>query len=184
MDDAITTAFVPLIGLPCWGVQRGHGSMLTFEFGPPYLLITEPYVSNSPAARIRERAAQRHVRPCGAWHLFIFCCHWRIAVSGEVLAEDESPADLIEAAVRVGNGQKLTAFALDATTRTTTFTFDLGASLTTWPYADEIDEPWSLYQPEGQVLTYRSDGCRNLGSDDEQPDRHVWIPVHLDVRVP
>lgn len=183
MDDAITTAFAPLIGLPCWGVQRGQGSMLTFEFGPPYLRIREPHVSNSPTAWIRERAAQRRVRPCGAWHLWVSGCHWRIAVSGEVLAEDESPQDQIEAAVQAVDGQKLTALTLDAVTRTTTFAFDLGASLMTWPYADEIDEPWLLYQPEGQVLVYRSDGCRSLGSADEEPDRHVWVPVDQDIRI-
>lgn len=184
MDDVITTAFKPLIDLPCWGVQRGQGSMLTFEFGPPYLRIREPHVSNSPAAWIRERAAQRRVRPCGAWHLWVCGCHWRITVSGEVVADDESPQERIEAAVRAVDGQKLTAFTLDTATRTTTFAFDLGASLTAWPYADEIDEPWLLYQPEGQVLAYRSDGCRSLGSADEEPDRHVWIPVDKDVRVP
>lgn len=184
MDDAITTAFAPLIGLPCWGVQRGQGSMLTFEFGPPYLRVREPYISNSSTAWIRERAARRRVRPCGAWHLFIFGCHWRIAVSGEVLARDESPQERIEAAVQVVDGQKLTALTINAVTHTTTFAFDLGASLTTWPYADEINEPWSLYLPDGQVLAYRSDGCCSLGAADEEPDRHVWIPVDRDVRVP
>ncbi len=158
--------------------------MLTFEFGPPYLRVREPYISNSSTGWIRERAARRRVRPCGAWHLFIFGCHWRIAVSGEVLAEDESPQDQIEAAVQAVDGQKLTALTLDAVTRTTTFAFDLGASLTTWPYADEIDEPWLLYQPEGQVLAYRSDGCRSLGSADVEPEHHVWVPVDQDVRVP
>ena len=39
MRDEITTAFKPIIGLPCWRVVRGQGSILSFEFGTPSLLI-------------------------------------------------------------------------------------------------------------------------------------------------
>lgn len=174
MDDVIVTAFTPLIGLHCWGVGRGHGSILTFEFGSPRLLVREPYVSTSPSATARQNSSRRRVKPVGEWCLFVLCCHWRITETGAPLADDESAHVQIEAAARALDGQKLAAVMLDAATRETIFTFDLGATLTTWPYDADSEEQWSLYLPYGQVLTYRADGRYSLGPGDESPDRVVW----------
>lgn len=186
MDQTITTAFAPLIGLPCWGVSRGHGSILSFEFGSPHLSVREPIVSTSPSAKVRQRLAQRRVTPVGAWNLFVFCCHWRLVASGETLAEDADTHERIDAAARTVDGQKLTSFTLDAASHSTSFAFDLGATLRTWPYAvdDDADEQWSLYQPDGCVLTYRADGHCCLGPRNEKPGEETWHPVARGVLVP
>lgn len=184
MDDTFAETFAPLIGLPCCGVERGQGSMLSFEFGEPRLVIREPFVSASPSAEMRASAARRRVRPVGDWHLFVFCCRWRATASGTLLAEDESAQDRIEVAVRDFDGQRLTRFALDAAERRATFGFDLGAVLETWPYADDDGEQWSLYRPDGRVLTYRADGAVSHDPGDTHPDRMVWRAAEGGVRVP
>ncbi|GJD62783.1 hypothetical protein MPEAHAMD_2942 [Methylobacterium frigidaeris] len=155
MDDTVTTTVASLIGLPCWGVERGQGSILSFEFGSPRLFVRDPHVSTSSSARLRESAARRVVKPVGEWNLFAFCCHWRVSSSGEVLADDDSPPARIEAAAQAMDGRTLIAFALEAASRQAVFSFDLGASLTTWPCASEDDEQWSLDLPGERVLTYR-----------------------------
>lgn len=184
MNDAITTAFTPLIGLPCWRVERGQGSILSFEFGAPSLMVREPYASTSSSAKVRQLAARRLIKPIGEWNLFVFCCHWRVTVSGEPLADDESAQDQIEAAAHVLDGQKLTTVTLDADSRATTFSFDLGSVLATWPYEADHEEQWSLYLPDKRVLTYRADGRFSLGPSDEKSDREIWHAGARSVRVP
>ncbi|QRE74155.1 hypothetical protein [Methylobacterium aquaticum] len=183
MADAITTAFAPLIGLPCWGVERGQGSILSFEFGSPRLFVREPYASTSSFAKLREAAARRIVKPVGEWNLFVFCCHWRIVNRGEVLADDDRPHSQIEAAAQAMDGQRLTAFALDTASRHAVFSFDLGATLTTWPYEADDDEQWSLYLPDERVLTHRADGVFSVSDADERQEES-WLAVIRSIRIP
>ncbi len=181
MDDVITTAFSPVIGLPCWGAVRVHGSIVSLEFGIPHLIVREPRVSTAASVQVRQRAAERLVKPVGEWNLTVFACHWHIVLTGDELANDDSSHEQIEAATRRLNGQKMTMVALDAVARKTAFTFDLGATLTTWPYEADDDEQWSLYQPGRRVLTYRADGCYSSGRGDEKPDQEVWHPLACSV---
>ncbi|UHC14387.1 hypothetical protein LRS73_17670 [Methylobacterium currus] len=184
MDDAIATVFAPLIGLPCWGVARGQGSILSFEFGAPRLFVREPFVSSSSSPKVRDLAARRVVRPVGAWNLFVFCCHWRVVASGEALADDDSPPAQIDAAARAMDGQSLTAFTLGAASRQAVFAFDLGARLTAWPCASNGEEQWSLYLPDERVLTYRADSCASLGAADDKLEQAVWQAVAWSVGIP
>jgi hypothetical protein len=184
MDDAVSAAFTPLIGLPCWRVERGQGSILSFEFGSPRLLVREPFVSTASSARLREAAARRVVKPVGEWNLFVFCCRWRVIAAGQVSADDDSPPARIEAAAQAMDGQRLAAFTLDAVSRQAVFSFDLGASLTTWPCEPNDEEQWSLYLPGERVLTYRADGLVSLGADDGGPKQEVWRAMARSVRIP
>ena len=173
MADPITTAYTPLIGLPCWGVERGQGSILSIQFGSPHLIVREPYVSTSPSDKLQKLASRRRVKPVGEWHLFVFCCHWSVTIAGELLADDERTDEEIEAAAHALDGQKLTAVTLDPAARATIFSFDLGAILKTWPYEYHEDEQWSLYLPSGDVLTYRADGMYSLQPGDQNTDQMV-----------
>jgi hypothetical protein len=103
------------------------------------------------------------VKPVGEWNLFVFCCHWRVVTAGEVLADDDSLPAQIEAAAQAMDGQRLTAFELDAASHQAVLSFDLGARLTTWPYASDDEEQSSLYLPDERVLTYRADGFASIG---------------------
>ena len=157
LDDQIK----PLLGLPCWNVQRGHGSFLTFEFGEPHLKVGEPH--RRPAgARVGGLTRPAFVH--GDWHLWVYCCHWEASYGGEVLAHSESVDEEIDVAARALNGQALTCVALDGTLAT--FDFDLGGRLVTRPN-DAGDEQWLLYAPMGKVVTFTSEGTLELGMADE-----------------
>lgn len=122
-------AFGRVYGEPSWLVRRGHGSFVTFEFGEPRLEVGEPelrlYVF-SP--KVRDRVAKRLVAVHGAWHLWIYCCAWRLTHRGRPLARSESRPQRIDSALAVLDGQALVSVSVDADARTT-FTFDLGCSL-------------------------------------------------------
>jgi len=177
VEHPIADAFRRLIGLPCWRVERGQGSILSFEFGSPRLFVREPYVSDSSSAKVRQLAARRVVKPIGDWHLFVYCCRWRVTNLDEAIACADNSIEQIEAAASVLDGQKLKAFTLDAPSRRTEFAFDLGSTLSTWPLESNEDEQWSLYLPDKRVLSYRADGAFSVCTEDELPEREVWHEV-------
>ncbi len=184
MEDAITTAFAPLIGRACWGVERGQFGILSFQFGSPSLFVREPSVTTSSSEKVRKLLARRIVKPRGEWNLFINFCHWRIVASGQDFANDESPQQQMDAAANLLDGQRLIGFTLDAPSRKTAFAFDLGATVTTWPYPADEEELWSLYLPGEQVLTYRADGLFSLGAANTALDKEVWQDAVLSVSIP
>lgn len=136
--------------------------MLTFEFGPPHLVVREP-IAASPGVsdKVRRSLARRRVYPHGAWHLWIYCCDWLIFSGAERVACSEAPDEAIEAAVRGLDGQRLIGVEVDPAGGTSRFCFDLGDVLLTRPYGGwdgTPDEQWLLYTPAGDVLTYLQDG--------------------------
>jgi hypothetical protein len=183
VSEAITTVFTPLFGKPCWGVSRVHGSILSFQFGRPRLTIREPFVSSSPSAKVRRLSARRLIKPVGDWNLAVLACHWRVVAFGATLADDGCKLGEIASAIEAIDGQKLIGLKLDAGSRQTLFSFDLGATLETWPYEASTEDQWSVYMPDGRVLTYRADGRYSLGPGDEKADQHVWRPIEQDLRL-
>lgn len=177
MHDLLPQVLGPLLGQYCWSVERVHGSMISLEFGTPHLSVREPHESKSPSPRVRERMSRRRVRPVGEWCLMTFDCHWRLATGGHELAHDECDHATIGAALRKLDGEKITGLALDPEARATTFGFDLGSTLTIAPVSHEPDgfeEQWSLYCPNGNVLSYRTDGCFAYGPETAEPAAIVW----------
>jgi len=162
--DFIEGIFAKLYGVPCWNVQQGWGSFITFEFGTPTLEIGK-VIERSPNEGPRSHA-RRLVKPRGEWCLWIYCCGWQIAQDGNVLAANESTRDCIAGACNTLNGQALTTFTCKASKGRSRFSFDLGGKLNTGPYDDELLEQWMLYCPDGSVLTYRSDGAFSYGRAD------------------
>jgi hypothetical protein len=144
-----------VLELPCWGVKRGQGSFLTLEFGEPHLLIREPVQTTSTSPRVRRTLARRHVYVAGEWHLWLYCCNWRL-LSGARVVGDSSAVRRVERAARHLDGQRLLGVSLRPRGARTRFIFDLGATLETWPY-DRTSEQWHLYTPDGRVLTFRAD---------------------------
>ena len=171
---SIADLFQPLVGLPSWNVTKGHGSFLTIEFGTPRLKIREPRDVPNAMPRVRQLFARRLVTLHGQWHLWIYCCGWRIRMPGKVLAHNESTDEEIAEACRELNGQALTEVRHTTVVGQTYFGFDLGGVLETGPYNDELVEQWMLFLPDGNVYTYRSDGavCFRPGNNNEE---YVWI---------
>jgi hypothetical protein len=134
-NDPIGSVFAPIIGLPAWRVQRGYSSCLTFEFGAPHLEIREPHVASAAVTShmVREWLAHRIVKPRGEWHLWIYCCNWRI--SGKDMAECDSEDSFsnIDVAAQKLDGQRLANVFINPSAGTSHFEFDLGGYLETWP---------------------------------------------------
>jgi hypothetical protein len=181
LDDAdpVQSVFAPILGTPAWCVQKGQGSMLTFEFGNPSLYVREP-IEPSPvtAEKVAARLRRRNVRPIGEWTLWIYFCNWRCFARGKIIAHSESIDKRIAAAAYELNGQRLLAVSVDPDTGTSSFVFDLGARLETSPYGGEAsDQQWSLNRLSGGVFAYRADGRYSWSTSDTRPDDEIWLPL-------
>jgi hypothetical protein len=153
MNPTVARAFLELGAHPAWGVRKGIGSFLTFEFGPPILGIDERLWTD-PKGR-RRRSASVH----GTWHLWIEMCDWRISHASTELAHSESAVDAIAEACAYLSGQRITAADL-MPNGSTLFDFDLGGRLATAAYAGwtEPEATWTLSCPGPRYLVFRSDG--------------------------
>ena len=156
-------------GLPAWGVKQGHGSFLTFEFGEPKLEIVE--------RRSLDKGLRRDAHVHGQWHLWIYCCHWRVLDDGVQLASSEDDQALIGRAMAVLDGQKLVEVHVAPEKGRSAFTFDLGGSLETWPYGNDLtEEQWTI-QTDTEAFAYRADGLYSCGPTDTPPDTEHWLPL-------
>src|SRR5436305_1318277 len=100
-DDShpLRRAFVPLIGLPAWFVHQGYGSFLTLEFGAPHLRVREPRAARGNVSeKVKKLFLKRRVSVKGEWHLWIYCCQWRVSDDGQEIAWSDSPDRKIAAA--------------------------------------------------------------------------------------
>lgn len=169
-------AFRPLYRLPCWNVQPGYGTFLILEFGEPHLSIREPRdASSDVSARLRKLFARRHVFVHGDWHLWIHSCEWTVH-QDRTLVGDSTSNRRIKSAADVLDGQQLASFNFTLRGCRSSFVFDLGATLETWPY-DRKGEQWLLYQPSGKVLRLRADKKYCHSSKDAAPNTERWRPI-------
>src|SRR5262245_27099799 len=96
---SISNAFADVVGTPARQERRGYGSFLTFEFGEPHIEIREPIDSTSKYKRVRRLLARRRAFVRGDWHLWIYCCDWKVTQNGKRMARRESKDDKIARAV-------------------------------------------------------------------------------------
>ena len=169
-------SFSRIVGKPCWGVKRGLGSFLTFEFGEPHLEVHEPRESTAESKKVRDLMARRMVYVRGQWHLWIYCCDWSVFDGSGKLVGNTSSKRAIDRAAAYLNGQALVASALIPRGMRTVLEFDLGATLETKPY-NRTDEQWMLYEPEGKVLTVRADKHYSYGAGDREREKVRWLPI-------
>jgi len=180
MANVIESMFRPIYGLPCWNVQSGYGSFLTLEFGDPSLVIDEPQTTRLfRSLRVRRQFARRHVSVRGAWHLWIYCCEWRVTTNGKLIG-DSDPEGSTKRRIKRGaaelDGQKLLQVSVNPADQSTVFEFDLGSRLATKPYNSD-SEQWYFSEPNGMVLTYRADGKYSHSPDATPPDKTEWLAL-------
>jgi hypothetical protein len=171
----IRSSLSRLYGLPCWGVKRGYGSFLTFEFGRPHLHLREPYQSTAKSKRVRDAAAARLATIHGDSHLWIYCCNWAV-FNGTRLVGHSGSKRSIDRAARYLNGQKLVKAWIVPRGMRSVFEFDLGGRLETKPY-NRTSEQWLLYEPKGNVLSVRADHRYSYGSGDRHPSKEGWLTI-------
>jgi hypothetical protein len=177
--NIVQARFQALYGLPCWNVRPGYGSFLTMEFGDPHLKIREPREAPDRSLPVQRANARRQVTIRGEWHLWIYCCQWHVyrgdKLIGESALESSSKKPIVRAAEEL-DGQKLIHVSVDAQKAHTMFQFDLGSRLETRPY-DDASEQWMLYEPAGNVLSFRADGHYSYHPGDTPPGETRWKPL-------
>ena len=155
------------MGLTAWGVRQGYGSFLMFEFGQPKLKIEE-HLSHSRRSAYVE----------GEWHLWIYCCNWKIIQDGEQLAWSEDDENTIDRAISFLNGQNLVGINVPAGDGHSSFKFDLGGSLETWPYGDDpTEQQWMIYT-EDKVFSVNATSAYALSANATPSDEEHWIALH------
>ncbi|HNC08144.1 MAG TPA: hypothetical protein PLX14_05525 [Anaerolineales bacterium] len=157
----INDIFQPIYGKPCWQVEQGYGSFLTFEFGQPFLKIHGPRQASEQATeKVRKNAARRQVYVYGDWHLWVYLCDWRILSYGKEMANHSSNRRTIKKATAELNGQSLTQVNIDEAL-VSVFDFDLGGRLEIFPNYEDYkttSDLWLLYEKPGNVFVLRADG--------------------------
>ncbi|NET59734.1 MAG: hypothetical protein F6K47_27370 [Symploca sp. SIO2E6] len=131
----VQTMVDTIVSHKAWGASLGVGSFITLEFG-------NPLPSNG-----------EHQQTHGEWHLWIYCCAWRIEEGNEVLASSEDPRAKIELAVRRLEGLALNSIQLMPPAWDTVFNFDEEVFLRSFSIYSEESEHWMLYMPNGKVLS-------------------------------
>jgi hypothetical protein len=176
---ALEMAFRRIYGKPCWGVKRGYGSFLTFEFGNPHLVVHEPVTASGTVSRgVREALARRRAFAHGQWYLWIYCCSWKVLSRGRTVAHSESSDAKIKRAAEFLNGQKLVGFSILSRKLQCIFEFDLGGTLKTQPF-DKEGEQWLLYEPSKKVLSLRADGRYRHGRSDVAERENQWKSLRV-----
>ena len=130
---AIRSMLGRLEGKRVWGASLGYGSFVTLEFG----------------ARVKTLGG--HIR--GEWHLWIYCCAWRIEKAGKVMAASEDDRSLLRKTVAILNRKKLTSAEVAQLMSDAIFTFEGDLTLKTFGIYSRDAEHWMLFTPGGKVLT-------------------------------
>lgn len=167
-SDAIGFCFAPLTGIPCWGVEQGHGSFLELNFGNPRLEVEEA------TYRIGNKQLPRRIAKVkGDWCLLFWCCNWHVELSEGERVTSESDREEITRVLSRLSGQKFQSLSINSGDQTSVFKFDLGATLATSNYIPCYDDDgnpfdnWMLFQGRA-VLTYRADGTFSFGQSDRK----------------
>lgn len=166
--DPVHSVFAGIIGLPAWQVRKGYASNLMLEFGERRTLVREAVPEAKSLALRRPRSWVR-----GDWHLWVHSCNWTVTEGDTELANSESDDDGIEAAAQAIEGQRLLDLELDRATTQVRLTFDQRITLSMLAYESE-SEAFLLYAPDGNVLTWRGDGCYCWSSGNTPPAKMHW----------
>ncbi|MFL6227930.1 MAG: hypothetical protein ACJ741_04025 [Pyrinomonadaceae bacterium] len=127
----------PLVGQRAWGVSVGHGSFLTFEFGP--------------VAPQRFGGKKQH----GEWHLWLYMTGWRVDVSSNVIASSDDDRAQMERGAATLDGRTVTAVEVSAPRGD--LTLQLGDATVRTFVVESDAEQWLLYTPTGTVLEVGAD---------------------------
>ena len=175
--QAIASVLKNIIGKPCWNVKQGYGSFITFEFGEPKLTCYE-------FKNRQYHITERHIYVHGEWHLWIYCCDWKIFQNGYENARCESSDKTIDKALSHLDGQKIVGLEIDSANKSCSFTFDLGGLLeTTSGDYEPLTNEWLLFEPSGYVLCYRNDGCYSYHPSNSSDASAIWQKIDNQITV-
>jgi hypothetical protein len=170
--------FEKLIGLHCWDVYYNKHLNLSMSFGDPIMRIREPEKVKSTNAGFRLRRAHRLVTIRGEWWFWLLSASWKLSVKGYGKITDISPLKQMRRGLALLDGQILTGVSINPRTSATEMIFDLGAKLSIRRLSAQDDSDiWSLYQPNGHVLSVRADGKYHDDPGKTAPNQIEWKPI-------
>lgn len=136
----IKARVAPLLGRKVWGASLGVGSFVTLEFGEQRL----PPIG-------------KQQRPHGEWHLWVYCCAWRLEKGNEVTAGSEDPRDHLTTVIKQLDGLTLRSLEVLGPGLDSVFSFENDVTLRLFPVIFSTEagdyEHWFLFTPDGYVLT-------------------------------
>jgi hypothetical protein len=156
--------------LPSWNIRWDNQVGLTINLGDPHLEFREP--TEMPGAPFR-MAMRRLVYAVGTHSLWIAAEVWRIQLADGTDVRRRSSARLCRIACARLSGERLTTIAIDRSSGSTDFLFDLGGKVRAlapraWVH-DPDAELWSLRGPRKRWLGLYAGGRYAVGHTD-RPD--------------
>ncbi len=152
------------LALPSWEIRWDNQVGLTVNLGDPHLEYREPTARPSPRFQM---AARRSVVPVGTHTLWVAAEVWRIHLADGTDARRTSSARLCDIACARLSGERLATIAIDYSTGSTDFLFDLGGkvrAVAPRAWADDTDaELWSLTGPRKRWVGLYAGGRYSVG---------------------
>lgn len=136
--QTIKSKIEPIIGQKCWGVSLGQGSFLTMNFG----------------RQISSKQEDNQI--IGEWHLWLYCCAWRLEQNDQFIAASEDSRSKLETAIKILEGLSIQSIDIQKPAWDTIFIFDEKITLRTFSIFSEEYEHWILFMPNDFVLTIGS----------------------------
>ena len=137
----VATHFDEIKGQRPWRARLGHGSFLTFDFGPRVV---------------------RDGRFHGAWRLWVYLSNWVLTHNGQQIATSDSNRHQMAIAVRRLESVPFTGVDFDSQNQVTVFRFEnFRLSVSPADYIenpDPRDEYWLFFTPGDAVLTVGPNG--------------------------
>jgi hypothetical protein len=167
----------PVLNQVSWGVQWDRQLNLELSFGDPVIRIREPYTPKRKSKVVRDSASRRLVRVKGKWWLWIFCATWKLRVNSKISASSASATKQKIIALNWLDGQRLTDVKINRKNGTTVFEFDLGARLRVERLEYDDSDIWTLYFPNGMVLSVVGNGTYVYQRGSTAPSKLIPIPL-------
>jgi len=178
--NIVESSLQELFGIICWEPKWDFNLNLSINFGQPHLSISEPREVTSKDETIRQTFRLRGVTLRGDWLFWVISGYWKLSINdfGEVTSASSYRSK--QMALARLEGQKLTYASVNSITCATRLDFDLGARLyirrTSIMGTGDI---WSLYKPDGYVLSVRADGKYYDIPGNSDPEKIIWKPIVL-----
>jgi hypothetical protein len=137
--DQINNIVLPVCGMVAKNVQMGIGTFVIMEFGK------EVQISDSVKR--------------GEWLLWLYFCEWFIENPDGTRVGSEDPRHILKKYVTIFEGQKLLHIKISPIAFETSFIFENGLVIHTYPNRFiEEHESWMLFTPGGKVLVLYPNG--------------------------
>jgi hypothetical protein len=176
--NIVESSLQELFGIICWEPKWDCNLNLSINFGQPHLSISEPREVKSKDETIRQTFRLRGVTLHGDWLFWVLSAYWKLSINDFGDVTGASTYRRKKMALARLEGQKLTYASVNPSTCATQLDFDLGARLsirrTSIMSKGDI---WSLYKPDGYVLSVRANGNYHDDPGDTNLEKIKWKPI-------